>query len=887
MVEWDEGVSIHETGLTRLQSPTSPLLAHDARFNVRASQVPTIVHPRPRRGGAPVSSQDVEAADLSVSQLPTKGPDLQISVAFDPEWSTETSHRSHPSVSSASSNWCSDGDSFYSRPSPPVSRNTSVDLTCGLLTSPSKFSLMSPVQAGVFEDISLRSSIGAANLDKTLPPTPVATPDQSKALKYLGIEAKSTEIAADHGRLTSPSSLRHSRSMTKLDKVDRGFSNSSLYIPRPSPVSPTLSQAEHAVRHQLSAMDKRHDSLVDDQMNERGLLEQAGPAIKRKDSIREIMQLLQRAPTIPRRSRKRDWCPSRLSTAIAGETNESATLARRNSASQAQLSACDTVAFPLRKMASVHQCRKMPVLPKSHTTNLAVDASDLEDVAEDGDLHADEEEPFSPSNDEPESAEDVLLAILTRITSLEDLANTAIINSGMYRFYKENEPQVLHAVIYNQSPAAWELQEWKWSKTLSSPISSRPNRTPRRHRSSYQSDLAIVVSLKNLILERCQIFIRRETTLALSTPSHPNAQRFNDALWRIWCFCVIFGSSKGREEDITGQLDWLKGGILANNQGCVATVNTNLDFDIASVLLNPPDFFAEANGRGLSASQLYDMTEMWSCLSVLLQGYSGRLDQARQYGVFKDQPNVGKGDTEHEEQVLEEWIAYLLTLGPDVVLDMALLATDESPAGFAFAQQKGWTTWTLPLYNGSRTNFLKEPVASMYSEQITAAKLRCQDPVEQEQKEMSRKRVASMAAEIRLRRQSSEYKRLPLIDMNTERPMSIMSRKDSVVSSRSGRSSCSRDARSCSGSSRTSSSSLWVANTRPISSIPEDRWENVDRASLPRAGQGSLASSELAVQKIVAMGFPPAVAREALRVTDDGESLRLDRAVEYLLRQQR
>jgi len=44
-------------------------------------------------------------------------------------------------------------------------------------------------------------------------------------------------------------------------------------------------------------------------------------------------------------------------------------------------------------------------------------------------------------------------------------------------------------------------------------------------------------------------------------------------------------------------------------------------------------------------------------------------------------------------------------------------------------------------------------------------------------------------------------------------------------------------------------------------------------------------TSERAVRKIVDMGFSPTQARDALRITDMGDGLRLDRAVDLLLRQ--
>jgi hypothetical protein len=252
---------------------------------------------------------------------------------------------------------------------------------------------------------------------------------------------------------------------------------------------------------------------------------------------------------------------------------------------------------------------------------------------------------------------------------------------------------------------------------------------------------------------------------------------------------------------------------------------------------------------------------------VLLQGYHGRVGQARYHGVY-DQCDVEECDVENEENYLEEWTAYLLTLGPEVVLEMAELYP---AAGFAMAKDNGWTRWTPPIYNGSRTSFLKEPVAKSYEAQIVEAKQQQRDPREQGKKDASRRRVATLAAEIRLRRQSSAYKRSPLIDMTNERAMSMRSRRDSVSST--GHSS-SREASRLASAAPTSMSSV----PRSFHTIAEDCSESFDHRAKD--------TGERAIQQLIAMGFDREMAIDALRITDRGDGLRLDRAVDLLLRQQ-
>ncbi|KAF7191258.1 hypothetical protein HII31_07281 [Pseudocercospora fuligena] len=869
---------------------------------VNDRSVSTIVQPKPRRPVVSVAPPSI------VSRYPTSTPtivlDETMSTPSPPERPSapSSSHKSHASISTTSSRVVTDEESVYSRRSSATSVSLCSTSEKKFRLSTSKLSMLSPESAGVFEETSSKRLSKKANLNKSLPPTPAPTPPVRAApspppaastRQYNSLRVPGSE------KLQPTQPLRQSRSMSQLDQCDEEFMRS--YVARRHAQSPTLSQAEQEVRAQLSTMEEQISDCTPPQSSD----ESASGTLKRRDSVRDVMQPPTRAPTIPKRSRKRDWRSSRQSARATMDFSTTDIPCRRRSESHAksnQPPAVETENVALRKGYSVHHSKRsqdLLILPQLEVHESLQDMLADANVGEQNeDVSAGPspifEEGAAPAAVPSASAEEVLLGILSNLTSTDDLFNTAIINKGMYRVYKENEMFLLRTVMANQSPAAWELREWsppERNEVASSKASSQLEHDPLSYMRCFRRDLGVIERLKRLIMEHCQSFIRRETTFALSTPTHPNAQRFNDSFWRIWCFCEIFGGKKGREEDITGQLDWLKGGLLANNQGFSATVNTNLDFEMSSVLLNAPDHFARANANGLAASQLFDMTEIWTCFTVLLQGYSGRVMQARDFGVF-DNCDLVEGDIEAEEAMLEEWIAYLLTLGPSVVLDMALLASDTTPSGFAYAKQQGWTNWTPPVFNGSRSNFLKEPVARSYEEQVAAAKLRLQDPVEQEQKEMSRKRVASMAAEIRLRRQSSDYRRLPFIDMKNERAMSTASRQSTVSSSsrstiRSSNNKTSSRTRRTSApqTSSNSAKALWQA-PRSISPIIEDRVESFNRMSLINYAQGQAEdTSEIAVQRIVAMGFPPNKAREALRQTDMGDGLRVDRAIEFLLRQ--
>ena len=731
-------------------------------------------------------------------------------------------------------------------------------------------------------------------------------------------------------------------SLLDLDVIDAEFKRASPYAPSLSDTvseadSPTLSQAEYDLQAQLSAIGEvlGHEEAADVPVvttsYEHGIMKDdvdvtpvgvsSTCEIHRSDSVHSVMQPPARAPTLPKRSRKRDW---RISTYVDTSTPQ-----------------------------VIQQPPKAPDRRKSESTlpyTLATKHDGLDTGAQ---IHRSESEKVfmgvnrrygrglvykrSPGNSErtetsPEvivdpyqeahdaviahvvPAEQVLLHILSSLTSLKDLFNMAIINKGMYRVFKENELHLIKTVTRNGSAAALELREWRAhiDDENENENLSATSHAPLTFCRYLRCDEDTVKQLKRLILDNCQTFMRRETALSFAHPNHPESQRFTDAFWRVWTFCNIFGSRKGREEDITGQLDWLKGGTEANNQSFSATVNTNLDFDMSSILLNAPEHFAQGNKGGLSATQLYDMTELWNCLSALLTGYQGEIDEARRVGVFAH-CGIEEGDIELEEHMLEEWLAFVLTLGLDVVLELAKHAVLNPSAGFELAKTNGWTEWS-PSVTGSRSTFLREPAARLYEERISLVAMQMQSPDEMEKKETARKRVAVLAQEIRLRRQTSGYRRLPLIDMHSERAMSIISRRSSAVPMRSPqmvqtsnlppatkyhaysaqtarpRPQPSHDSLvsplshmpSTTSARPSSPGSLW--SSRHISPIIEGRVEAFNRLSLANLGGIAESTVELAVRKITEMGFTEAQATRALRMTDMGDGLRIDRAVDMLLR---
>lgn len=741
-------------------------------------------------------------------------------------------------------------------------------------------------------------------------------------------------------RIGSQSSLPY------LDMINAEFLRASPYVPSLSDgaeATPTLSQAEDDLQAHLGTIAEvlRDDDAVVDPAVTRSQHVSAtehhatdaadvtdtavndASAIRRSDSVHSVMSPPVRAPTLPKRSRKREWRNSTYVDTSIPQVIQPPPKApgRRKSES--------LVALPPTTPQHISSLAGRVLRSESERVQTGLKSRDLRKLVYTRSAGAPEStlalQPTGLNTDEDDEntthvdtlpAEQVLLRILGSLTSTRDLFSMAVINKGMYRVFKENELRLIELAARNESPAAWELREWRGSGQDDGLCDDNDipqlSRTPMSYIRSKNREEGTVKELKQLILENCQSFMRRETALSFAHDNHPDAQRFTDAFWRVWAFCTIFGSNKGREEDITGQLDWLKGGTEANNQTFSATVNTNLDFDMGSVLLNAPDHFAKGNPGGLSAVQLYDMTELWNCLSALLVNYQGQTGQARRYGIFAP-CGVEEGDIEMEEHMLEEWTAFVMTLGLDVILQLAKHATEDPSQGFEVARANGWTEWTTSV-TGSRATFLREPAARLYEERISAAAMQMQDPHDTEKKETARKRVAALAAEIRLRRQTSGYKRLPKIDMHNERAMSMVSRHSSTTPARSVRASQTADsyhnpryhayttqtarpsqrpsheslvspltyAPSAASARPSSPMSMWSA--RHISPIIEDRVEAFNRLSLANLDGVADSTAECAVRKITEMGFTEAQAKHALKMTDMGDGLRVDRAVDMLLR---
>ena len=255
-----------------------------------------------------------------------------------------------------------------------------------------------------------------------------------------------------------------------------------------------------------------------------------------------------------------------------------------------------------------------------------------------------------------DAAEVVLLRILENLDNLQDLFATVTVSRGFYRTFKRHELPLMKNALRGMSPAAWELREmsppYPGLESGDNTLPKLLEYSPSLYLQHYMRDMYTMIALKSMILIHCESFLRADTITALAGGETERASQIDDAFWRVWTFCQVFGCGSSREEDIVGQMDWLRGGTLAKHQRRTAnTMEMGTEVNRNSVLYSSTATFGKGNMGGLSAEDLYDMTEIWTCLGVLVRGFQGKRQEAREYGIF-DKADITAGDVEQEDPVL-------------------------------------------------------------------------------------------------------------------------------------------------------------------------------------------------------------------------------------------
>ena len=279
------------------------------------------------------------------------------------------------------------------------------------------------------------------------------------------------------------------------------------------------------------------------------------------------------------------------------------------------------------------------------------------------------------------TAEQVIYRIMCHLGDLQDLQSAAMVSKGFLNTYQRNESKLVSHVVFKSSRPAWELR-----RTL---LTLRGTRCFRLR--DYQQDLQTVRALKRLIATRCSNNCKAKTLAGLMGQDAQCEIEVENALWRIWTFCALFGSDAALSPVPPPQLAWLNGHKEAENKSLGAE-------------------FAIGNHEGLTVDELEDMSEMWQCLHTLLSQFYARLDEAKQVGIFSNE-HLSSSKSDHQH--VAEWVAYLLTLGPKVVLSL-------SSGSFDKARMLGLTDWTPPVPGQSRLRFVTSAISHVYQERILA-----------------------------------------------------------------------------------------------------------------------------------------------------------------------
>lgn len=279
------------------------------------------------------------------------------------------------------------------------------------------------------------------------------------------------------------------------------------------------------------------------------------------------------------------------------------------------------------------------------------------------------------------TAEQVIYRIMTCVDNPKDLQSAAMVSKGFLNTYQRNESKLISHLIFQTSRPAWELR-----RSLANLKGSRTFRMRE-----YQRDLRTIQALRALIADRCSFSCKTKTIAGLLGRDKSCEWEVENALWRIWTFCALFGDNACQAPVPTVELDWLNGSKGAKSHILGAG-------------------FAVGNGNGLTVDELEDISEMWCCLQNLAAQFHAREEDAKRTGVF-DNWHLHGGASAHQHVV--EWTAYILTLGPQVILSL-------SSGSFDRAKVLGLTQWKAPPQGQTRSGFLMTALSQVYQERLLA-----------------------------------------------------------------------------------------------------------------------------------------------------------------------
>lgn len=468
-----------------------------------------------------------------------------------------------------------------------------------------------------------------------------------------------------------------------MDEMPETFSNST------GPASPTIA-SEPEARASVAACGPRDREAATEPSRKTGVV--GGPSSEDAElDTNSNQSSSQQDAELPTLIQARQQLEEKLQTMIDGTQDQSfhsrsssdsstvrstRSISSRASSPESPLTEYDSEPMP--------PTPRMKALKKNASTSshgskqIIVPADEL--IEEDQEANVEDNPEDENTQIEASAATSIIYLILSNLPDLSSLFAAARISKGFYTVFKTHEFALIQSTVKKMSPAVAQLCGLCFaeghilaSDNTSTHVSTDPAVTYLR---GYDHVMYTVVSLKNTIAERCQGLLNRKTIARmLCEANDERAMCVDSAFVRIWTFCRIFGRRRSRIGDIAAQKEWLS---------------------------------------ALSRRELEDIVEAWKSLYALLVSLDIGPPDVEHAGA-----GLLKG-SQNPKQIMREWLHHLLTLGPQVVLDLALTQPNTSIAMMEKARSKAWTKWNPPSGDQTLTTFLSEAVTRVHVEKVLA-----------------------------------------------------------------------------------------------------------------------------------------------------------------------
>lgn len=287
-----------------------------------------------------------------------------------------------------------------------------------------------------------------------------------------------------------------------------------------------------------------------------------------------------------------------------------------------------------------------------------------------------------------EASDDILIHIFSHLGSLSAMESLSLAHPRFHAILDSNKLFILRGIVNNISAPASSLVE------LLKPSGTH---TAKSYIESYASSLEVVHALKALIQSRCGYFL----ALAKLDFHNDRAEKaFDNALYNIWIFCILF---RDRRESAERQMEWL---------------------------------------RGFGTMELFDILETWQCLGVLLRPLADSTELARKCGIIQSRLPANDSEVLLEmgnnppppprclcwklrliapREYIEEWICYVQTQGLDTLLPIVEWAESDHVQRYTIIIGKGLNRWRRQ-HKRPYSLFLKDSASKVYRELSLAEK---------------------------------------------------------------------------------------------------------------------------------------------------------------------